>query len=349
MKLFQKAFLKELFLYFFTSLVLLIGITSTILTSLHMHRKIDTATWLLYLLAKLATFIPIFLPFSFLVGALFLIFKKRKNLEFLALFASGISPKRLLFPLLIFSSFISLSLILNDHFFLPKSEELISSIKPKLVSHKKRMDKEKIVVLNLDDHQVIYHDYDPDSKMLRDLFVVESPQKLWHFEKYSLERQTAYSVDLIEEKEEALTKTKSLLEKPFLLDPKLITYSQISIDKVNMKDLCTLFQKPFFQESKIRQIFLQINQKIHFFLFPFLLSFLIAPLLLKSFSRGFLLQGSILFFLFFLYYFFLYLISSLAKVGIASPYSFYAISFLYVLLSLKLGFPAQKSSTAQNT
>lgn len=338
MKLFQRTFLKEIFLNSFISFFLLVAITSTILTSIHIHREINISIWLFYLMAKTATFLPIFLPLSFLLAACLITFKKRKNLEFLALFTSGVSLKRFTSPLLVFSFVLSTILIFNDHFFLSKARNLISELKPMLVSHKKRMNKEKISILNLKDAKLIYHDYDKEEKIIRDLFVIESPKKLWHFESYSLKEQKAYAVDLIEEKEEELTRTAFFIEKPFALDPQLISFSQITIDKVNLKTLVSLFQKPFFQERKKELILLQIHQKILFILFPFLLTFLIVSFLLKSFIRGFLLQASALFLLFFLFYFGVYLLSSLAEVGVISPNMLYGIFFCYLLISIRPGY-----------
>lgn len=328
-----KSILKDLVFYTFSSFLFCFLIINFIIYSLHAHSSLTTGLWVSYLFSQFVTMLPILLSLSFVLASIFIAYLKRTSFEFLALFTSGIPKKIVIFPFFIFSLLLSSLLFVNDHFFTSDAQKFLSEIKPKLVSHKKRLNKEKITILHLDDCKIIYHDFDIENQKIHDLYVIESPEKIWHFESYFLKDQLAKNIDLIEEKDGYLTKTETLEEKSFFIDPKLFTLNSIPLNKIHLSSLLSLQKESFFSKEKKEMIRIQIYQKMLYLLFPVLLSLLFFSFLLKSFKRKFLLDAGIVSLLFFGFYFLVHLFSSLAEVRVFSANILFCIPIIYITIA----------------
>lgn len=333
-KSFHKSLFKQLCLYTFCFFLFSSLLINFVIYSLHAHIFLTLDLWSYYLLSETTIKLPIVLTLSFALASIFITYQKRRNFEFLALFTSGVSKKTVLIPFFGFSFFVCSILFINDHFFTSRAHLFLTSLKPRLVSHKKRIDKEKLTILHKKNSKIIYKDYDDLTNFVKDLYVIETPKKIWHFESYDIRKQLAKNIDLIEEKKGFLTKTKSIESKEFKIEPELFSLNHILLDKIDLLSLFSLQKKPFFSKVKKKAIHIQIVQKLFHFSFPILLCFLASGLLLKSFRKGFLIDTGLFLLLFFGYYFLIQLFSSLAGVGIFSALFLYIIPILYLSIFL---------------
>lgn len=343
MRTLQKHLLKEISLYTFIALLLVSFTIDLVLYSIRAHYPLSVYHWIEYLFCQKSLFLSILLPISFLIASLFIFFQKRKNFEFLALLASGISRKKTLLPFLLFSLFLSSLLVLNDHFFHNYSKNSVDQLKASFSKHKKTIKKDSITVLNLNNHKIIFNEYDPHKRKLRDLYIIKSPTKIYHIDSYFLEDQIAFNVDLIEKKGKGLTKTNSFLQKKFSLDEELIKISHLDVEKINLTTLFKLSKYPSFSNEKKNQISSQIHKKIGFFLIPILLFFLIYSLLFGCFQKGFVINAASTFSLLFSLYFFIYLFTALYPLKIIPEYSLYMLFSVYLIaLRVKESFLFQQ-------
>jgi len=343
MKNLRTHLLKEIFQYTFIAFFLVAFTIDLVLYSIRAHYPLSLFQWMEYLFCQKSLFLSILLPISFLIASLFIFLQKRKNFEFLALLSSGIPRKKILLPFLLFSLFLSSLLVLNDHYFHSYSKNTVNQLKASFSKHKKTIKKDSITHLNLKDHKIIFNEYDSQKRKLTDLYIIESPEKLYHIDSYSLKDQTAFNVDLIEKKKKALTKTNSFQQKTFSIDEELIKISHLDIEKINLRTLFQLSKYPSLSNEKKSQITAQIHKKIGFFLIPLLLFFLIYSLLFGCFQKGFVINAISTFSLLFSLYFFIHLFTALYPLKIVPEYSLYMIFAVYLIgLRIKEEFLFQK-------
>jgi|GEM_PF-4484565 len=333
MNTYGKHLLKELFKLTFFSLFFLSITIDLILYSTYSHSSLSFTKWLDYLFCHKVLLLYFLLPLSFVIASVFICYQKRKDLEFLALFSSGVPKVKIFTPFILFALIITVTLFANDHFFFPRANEIVYKMKSKISKREKHRD--RLSVLNLLDYKLVLNNYQPDDTELYDLYLIESPEKIWHFEHYNLNKQIATNVDLFEKKDSFFSKTLSLEQKHFKIDQKELVLSQIPFDRVNLRFLLSLNKKSLFTEKKKRVISSSIHQKISYFFLPMVLACLISSFFIKSFTQRFFLQTLLLFPLAFGLYFFISLFTTLFQLGITSTVSIYlasmiCLSFLFV-------------------
>ena len=242
---------------------------------------------LLYYMRLFATHLDLFLPLSFLLAFLKILFDLNHHLELVALQMAGLSKQKLLLPFLLFALLLSGACYANNQWFSPKATFAAQIFKEGYSKHgKKRAHREHFQAIAMeDDSELIYRKFDSEQKALYDVFWIRSQSEIWHIKKLSIasmppkgfwidRMQRTPKLEMIETFEERIFSEISLSEdsspKPFI--------------PFESRSLSTLFYDALYASSDIASVQTHLHYKLALPLLSPLLLVMIAPFATR-FSR----------------------------------------------------------------
>jgi lipopolysaccharide export LptBFGC system permease protein LptF len=131
---------------------------------------------LLYYLHSFAMHLELFVPLTFLLATLKVLFDLSGHLELVALQMGTLSVKRLLTPFVWVAAGLTLVCYANTEWFAPNAFFAARSFKSK----KKKTNSHLHTLALVDHSELVYQKFDPQKKELFDVFWIRSPSDLWH-------------------------------------------------------------------------------------------------------------------------------------------------------------------------
>lgn len=182
---------------------------------------------LLYYFRSFSVHLELFIPLSFLLTTLKVLFDLTRHLELVALQTAGLSGKKLLSPFFALAAILSLVCYANSEWVAPHAMKSAKTFKASYSKHKKKTRREHLqCTLLKDGSELVYREYDEASNVLRDVFWIRSSNDFWHIKTLALSEPLpmGHSVDhlvrnvLLQKTESFATKTFS--ELPLAVAPK---------------------------------------------------------------------------------------------------------------------------------
>ena len=167
----------------------------------------------LYYLRQFAMHLELFLPLSFLLAALKVLFDLNSHRELVALQMAGLSKKKLLSPFFLFAGILTLASYINSQWFAPTAQEAVYAFRESHPKGKTKTKREHVFTLSLDDDsELVYQNFDEKKKELFDVFWIRSPDDIWHMKILNFDSkppQGRFADRLIRTKEKQFIKLES--------------------------------------------------------------------------------------------------------------------------------------------
>lgn len=195
---------KEIFKVFclvFFSLFLL-----AILIDFSAHMKVfwqtDKELILGYYLAQLSRQGELFTSVALLLANIKVLTTLNMRGEITALWASGVSLRRIVSPLLTIGVLFTLLLFFNEEFLQPKALSHLTKFEEKFF---KSTESHEIASLTLQDQsRLLYQRFDPEKKRFFDLFWIKDSDHIFRIEELSPYEKRGYQVDVLEKEEKKI-------------------------------------------------------------------------------------------------------------------------------------------------
>ncbi len=228
----------------------------------------------------------ILIPFALLLSTVKVLCNMNSNNELVAMLAGGIPLKFLVRPLIAFSIFLSLVLILNSETLEPLASTSLDKIEDEYFHNRTRqMTKRPVNTLPLDDHTtLVFQSYDPIEKALFDVFWIRDPENIYYikylypYELPPLGRQ----VDFIQRNDLGQFERKQSFSQKRLHDMRIQFQSLFkTVVPVRNKSISFLFQdlnsKSHFEGAFRAEYLTALNYKLCMPLLPILVVIGCAP------------------------------------------------------------------------
>lgn len=267
---------KQIFQVFCFVLLCLFAVYVVIDLSVHGVRfaRSDNLEVLLYYLRMFSMHLDLFMPLSFLLASLKVLFDLNARHEFIALQMAGLSLKRLLLPFFIFGATLSLIGYANHEWFAPQSIALAQTFKASH-SKKKRVVREHVHTIPLSDHsELVYHSFDAEKNELSDVYWVRSDREFWHMKTLNLDEKMGYFVDQLKAVDGKVVKTESFDKKAFA---DLTVKTPKAFVPFESRSLSTLFEESKNISTDRINILLHLHHKLAVPLLSLLALFAAAP------------------------------------------------------------------------
>lgn len=246
----ERYFLKETFKIFVLFLAGFYGLYSLIDYSTHAasfkHYHFSFLNILKFYAFEFVTRMDVLIPFAFLIACIKTLCSLNKHNEIVALMASGIKLKRLLFPFIAFGLFLTALIYLNSEIFQPLSAKYNTQL-----DHARAKSKQKkhtsIQQIILDDKSAfIFKEYDSKIKEFFDTYWVRSLDDIYRIERLSpyTKEPTGYGVDHLLRNSEGLLVVSEFF--PIKTFPEMrFNKEQLlkSVDQPESQSLSELYQK----------------------------------------------------------------------------------------------------------
>ncbi len=275
MKLWQRYLLKKIVGTF--SFLLLCLFVGYVLIDLSIHgvkffSRGDALTLLKYYVYQFAVHLELFVPLTFLLTTLKVLFDLGGHLELVALQSGTLSTKRLLLPFFAVAVALTSLCYANSEWFAPNAIFTTRTMKPKKTHTSLHM-------LALEDRsELVYQRFDPAKKELFDVFWVRSSNDIWHMKTLSLASwpPTGFGADhLVRTK--LVEKTESFEERTFAEIPLKTEAPFAPFIPPENRPLSTLWKQRGTKQAKSASIASHMHAKLAMPLLPVLTLVAIAP------------------------------------------------------------------------
>ncbi len=290
MKIWHRYFLKQFASTFFFLLFCIFTVYVLVDLSIHGVRfiyksSVEALDLFLYYLHHFAMHLELFLPLTFLLSTLKVLFDLNSHLELVALQMAGLSRKKLLLPFFAFASFLSLVCYVNSQWLAPSATFAAKTFDSSYGKKKKRGKGQHVQAIALsDDSELVYQLYDEKKQELFDVFWVRSNSDIWHMKTLQINPPIGYFVDHFQRKK-LLEKTESFDQKTFDDLPLTVETAPKPFVPFESRSLTTLLREAIYDSSERAMVRTHLHYKIALPLLPLLLLFTIAPSTLL-FSRN---------------------------------------------------------------
>ncbi len=290
MKIWQKYLLKRLISIFCFLLLSIFTIYVLVDLSINgirfFHKGMQTLNLMLYYMQQFAMHLDLFLPLTFLLAILKLLFDLNHNLELVALQMAGLSKRKILLPFLAFALTLSALCYANSQWFSPDATLAAQTFKSAHSKHKKKVRRNKCQALALEDgSELIYQKYESTTHELFDVFWIRSPKDIWHMKTLNIGQSVPHAsfADHLERKPH-FTKTQSFDSRPFPEIPLSEETAPKTFVPFESRPLSTLFREALYASSDIASVRTHLHYKLAIPWLAPLLLLLIAPIATR-FSR----------------------------------------------------------------
>ncbi|KPK33179.1 MAG: hypothetical protein AMS24_02060 [Chlamydiae bacterium SM23_39] len=339
LKIWKKYILKEtlLFILFFLTAIYIVYFTLDI--SVHSTRifssNVKYFDVLIYYYHNFILQLNLFLPLSFILAIIKVVYKMNKKNELLTLQMGGISKYKFSIPFFFIAYLLSMISYYNLEYLSPNSYDKIEKFKNDYVRKEKRKKTSLSTILLKDNTKIIYQKYDYSKKQLLDVFYIKSSDDIWHIKYLNTEKPyMGYFADHFKRDNSGkLKKIKSFKNYSFDLSKK-VSSSFLPIEKKAISQLFLQYINKKFISNKEKAVLLtNLNFKIASPLIYFLIVLSIFPFCIKfSRSNKSFLIFAISIFSFIFFYTLMDAMIILAENNIGSPFwitwSPYILSFI---------------------
>lgn len=239
----------------------------------------------LYYVRSFSQHLDLFFSLSFLLTILKVLSDLAHHSELIALHMAGLSTKKLAAPLFSIALLLALLSLANAEFLSPHALEWIDGFRSKHAKRKKSELRAHAHTVSLDDgSELVYQSFDPEKKILFDLFWLKNPNEVWHMKALTMQGIGSF-VDCFERNEK---KQMALIR----------SFENLWIDHLLFSDEEVLQKFVPFEHRPIKTLFFQglkktadgsairahLHYKLALALLPLLIAFTLSPHLLR-FSR----------------------------------------------------------------
>lgn len=242
---------------------------------------------LLYYVRHFAMHLELFLPLTFLLSSLKVLFDGSTHFEWVALQMAGLSRKLLLIPFFLFASFLTLLSYFNSQWLAPDATFAAQEFKASQSKSKKKIQREHLQAIALeDDSELVYQKFDEVKQELFDVFWVRSSKDIWHIKTLDISQKPpiGHFVDHLI-RHQQLEKAESFDTKLFPELPLTENTSPKPFIPFESRTLSTLLWESIYASSDKASVRTHLQYKLALPLLSPLLLLAIAPVCLQ-FSRN---------------------------------------------------------------
>ncbi len=227
----------------------------------------------------------LFLPLSFMLSIIKVLCDMNMHNEISTLQMAGISSKRILLPLFIIASMLSVFTYVNFEVFSPKANAYIGNFKNMHLKKKVKKDA-NIHTIILDNNTKLSYYSAIDKHKLLDVYWIKSNSDIWHMKylDYSKKPVVGHYVDHLTKTENYFEKASSY--KEFSFSDLNISNDELKIIPIEYYSLSKLIKEnKSFAKNKRSQLLSNLHYKLSMPLLPFIMILAVAPYCLK-YSRN---------------------------------------------------------------
>jgi len=240
----------------------------------------------IYYFRLFAMHLELFLPLTFLLTTLKVLFDLNHHFELVALQMAGLSRKTLLRPFFLFAALLSLVCYINSQWFAPDAILSAQTFKTLHSKTKKRAPRSPLQSIALpDDSELVYQSFDAEKQELFDVFWVRSSEDIWHmkFLRIDISPPQGHFIDHLIRKER-LEKSESFDARPFPELPMNPDTKPKAFIPFESRSLTTLLHEAIYASSNKASVRTHLQYKLALPLLSLLGLLAIAPLTMR-FSR----------------------------------------------------------------
>lgn len=187
MKIWQRYLLRQLATLFTVVLLCIFAVYVMVDLSIHGVRFLSKESaggseLVIYYLRSFAAHFDLFIPLSFLLSSLKVLFDFNSRFEQVALLMAGVPRKKLLVPFFGFALCLTIFSYVNGEWLSPVATYEAQEFKIAHSKHKKKFRRDRVHAIALEDEsELVYQHFDQTERALCDVFWIRSPQDIWHF------------------------------------------------------------------------------------------------------------------------------------------------------------------------
>jgi lipopolysaccharide export LptBFGC system permease protein LptF len=291
MKLWQKHLFSQLIKTYFFLLFCIFAIYVIVDLSINGIDFLSTSTLSslsLYYLHTFSGLLELFLSLTFLLATMRVLFDLNSHREIVALQMAGLSKKRLLSPFFIFASFLSSLCYLNSQFLAPEAQDNTFAFKKEhKEKKKKKAEKTHVSSLSLSDNsEVVYLDFNEETKELFDLFWIKTPSDIWHMKTLRIDTLEGRFVNHLTRNDAKQFEKAESYESHFFpdlpWDNEVIVHKFIPFENRPLSTLLIQFLSDSAEKASVAS---HLYYKLLLPLMPFLVLFAVSPISMR-YSRN---------------------------------------------------------------